>query len=60
MPEPNAAEAESVRDSSVSSQIAEIKDSFERKLKALQTLMSHLRDLMIAMIENSKNSNSIA
>ena len=55
---PNTVETESAGDSSASSQIAEIKDCYESKFNELQSEIGPLKDVMIAMMENS-NSPSI-
>ena len=60
MSEPNTAETESVRDSSVSSQLAEIKDYYERKCNELQSKIGQLKELMIAMIGKSYRSGADA
>ena len=53
MTEVNNAETESVGESSVSSQKAEIKDSNERKIKDLQFQNRELKNWMLAMMEKS-------
>ena len=60
MTDTNAVETGSVGDFSVSSQIAEINDSYERKFIALQSGIGQLKDLMLAMIEKSSNSSSFS
>ena len=58
MAEVNNAETESVGECSVTSQIAEIKDSYEWKFNELQSKIDELKNLMMAMMEKSSNANA--
>ena len=58
MTEANIAENESTRESSVTSQVAETKDSYERKFSELQSEIEQLKCLMIAMMEKSNNTSA--
>ena len=56
MNDASSGDVESVDEASVSSQIAEIKDSYEKKFNSLQSEISQLNDLMLTMIEKSTNT----
>ena len=58
MAEPNIVGTESVGESSVTSQIAEITDSYDKKIIELQSEKGQLRELMIAMMEKSNGSST--
>ena len=58
MTDTNVAETEFVGASSVSSQVAELKYSFEINCNALQSEIGKLRDLLKAMMEKPNNLNS--
>ena len=58
MAESNAVEIEFVGESSVTSQIAESKNSYEKKFNELQSEIGQLKDLMIAMIEESNSTSA--
>ena len=57
MTEVNSAKIESVEGNDVLSQLAEIRENYERKICDLQREFSQLKDLMMAMLEKS-NTNS--
>ena len=60
MAEQSTVETECVGDSSVSSQIAEIKDSYEKKFNKPKSEIGQLKDLMIAMMDKSNSPSTNA
>ena len=58
MTDANSRDVESVGEASVSSQIAEMKDSYERKFSSLQSEISQLKDLTLTNIKKSNNTTT--
>ena len=60
MAEANSLDTDSSENNGVSSQLAEIKENFERKISDLQSEYSQLKDLMMAVLKKSDNDSQNA
>ena len=57
MAQSSANDSDSNETSDISSQLSEIKDSYERKINELQNEFSQLKDLMMAVISKADTEN---
>ena len=55
MSEPNSDDSDTNESSDISSQLSEMKENYERKISELQTEFSQLKDLMMAIMNESNN-----
>ena len=57
MAQSSANDSDSIEVSEISSQLSEIKESYERKISELQNEFSQLKDLMMAVISKTDTEN---
>ena len=58
MPESNTTDSDTKNNSDISSQLTEMKENYERKIKELQSEFSQLKDPMMAVMKKSKEDSS--
>ena len=57
MAEPNSNDSDTNESSDISSQLSEMKETYERKINELHLEISQLKDLMMAVIDKTSNDS---